>query len=426
MVRKRRTTVVIAPRPRSGASKAKKKAAVKSSDVTSLGKALRALGTAGGSALGTYVGVPPTIGGVVGNSLGAAVSRWLGQGDYTVGTNSIVSSSLKAASSVPSMHKDGQSIIVRHREYLGEVTGSSTGFVVRQSYVLNPGNPVTFPWLSDIAAKFQEYRIRGAVFHYVPTSGSVASTSPALGSVMLQTSYRSTDSAPSSKVEMLNEYCSNEVVPSEVMAHPIECDPKENPFNVQYVRSGNVPVTDTQLMYDLGVTHLAVSGQQTAAVIGDLWISYDIELKKPIVNSNATFSTRAAYTQVLISTTTNLFGGTAVMAGNWDCKVNGNNLTFPKGSVGTWQVTVWFSPSTSFTAWGLLSGPTTTNCSTVTPYVGMSPQTPSGTGGEAYSLTRTFFISIVDPAVSALVSFPAWSITGTIGATNLLVTQISD
>ena len=60
---------------------------------------------------------------------------------------------------------------------------------------------------------------------------------------------------------MINEYCSNEVVPMETMAHPVECDPKENPFNVQYVRTLAVAPGETQLMYDLGVTHVATSGQ---------------------------------------------------------------------------------------------------------------------------------------------------------------------
>jgi hypothetical protein len=232
----------------------------------------------------------PTAGGVIGNSLAGALSRWIGAGDYSINNNSIVQKSLKAASSIPLMHVDSQSIVVRHKEYLGEVK-SSQGFAVQQSYPLNPGMSTTFPWLSGIAVKFQEYKIRGLVFHYIPTSGSaVSSTNAALGSVMLQTSYRATDALPGSKVEILNEYCSNEVVPCDSMAHPIECDPKENPFNVQYVRSRSVPAGETQLMYDLGITHLAVAGSQSATpvVLGDLWVTYEIELKKPILASNVT------------------------------------------------------------------------------------------------------------------------------------------
>jgi hypothetical protein len=207
--------------------------------------------------LGGYIG-HPLAGGAAGSSLGAALSRWLGAGDYRVGTNSIVQRSLKSADSIPMMHNEAQSVVIRHREYLGEIRGN-TSYTIEQSYQINPGNSKTFPWLSGIAVRFQEYRIKGMVYHYIPSSGAaVSGTNAALGTVMLSTSYRSNDSPPASKVEMLNEYCSNEAVPSEAFCHPIECDPKENPFNVQYVRSGDVPPEDSRLLYDLGVTYVAI------------------------------------------------------------------------------------------------------------------------------------------------------------------------
>jgi hypothetical protein len=181
-----------------------------------------------------------------------------------------------------------QSVVVRHKEFVTEVKGS-TAFSVQSVLPINPGLASTFPWLATIAGSFQEYRVRGMVYHYVPSSGSVASASPSLGTVMVQTSYRSSDSQPVSKAEMLNEYCASECVPSDSFCHPVECDPRENPFNVQYVRSTNVPANDNKLLYDLGVTYVATSGQQTnGAVLGDLWVTYEIELKKPMVYTNVT------------------------------------------------------------------------------------------------------------------------------------------
>ncbi len=110
---------------------------------------------------------------------------------------------------------------------------------------------------------------------------------------MLQTSYRATDSAPTSKIEMLNEYWSTEVVPCETTCHPLECNPAENPFNIQYVRSDSavLPVSDSPLLYDLATTHVATEGQSTdGAALGDLWVTYEIELKKPVLSSNVTAS----------------------------------------------------------------------------------------------------------------------------------------
>lgn len=249
---KKKKSVVVAPR---------------SAPQTRLGGALRYLGGAGGRMLGGMIG-QGDIGSSLGNNLGASVSRWLGSGDYAVSKNSVVSET--ASGYVPMMHKDSQTIVVRHREFITEVTGK-IAYTVQRSFPINPGLGLTFPWLSGIASQFSEYKIKGMVYHYIPSSGNaVSSTNAALGTVMLQTSYRANEAAPSSKVELLNEYWSNESKPSESFCHPIECDPRENPFAIQYVRTGDVPSTDNVLLYDLGTTRLAVSGMQADdIVVGD-------------------------------------------------------------------------------------------------------------------------------------------------------------
>lgn len=363
----------------------------------------------------------PAAGGMIGTSLAGALSKWLGAGDYNIGTNSVVQRSLKAASSIPSMHSDAQSIVVRHKEYLGEVK-SSVNFSVQQSFPLNPGAISTFPWLSGIANRFQEYRIRGAVFHYIPTSGSaVSSTNAALGSVMLQTSYRTTDNPPESKVEMLNEYCSNEVVPCEAMAHPIECDPKENPFNVQYVRTGPVPAGETALMYDLGQTHLAVSGCQTSGfVIGDLWVTYEIELKKPLIASNVT-SNVLSCTQVYTTglTAVAIFGtSTAVTNGPLQATTLLNTITFPKGSQGIFYIFVGIGGNTLSIGF---PGITTANCT----QINTGTQVPWINSAGSSLVDRTAFIRISDPSVSATVTFTTSGGATAVNFTNLVVAQMA-
>lgn len=258
----------------------KKKKQQAAKETTLLGRALRTLGTTGGAALGGYFGMP-TAGGALGNSLGAAVSKWLGSGAYTVSTNSV----LTEAPVVPAMHSSGQSIIVRHKEFVMTVSGS-TGFAVQNELVLNPGLRSTFPWLSRLAGCYQQYRIRGLVYHYIPTSGTaVSSTNSALGSVMLQTTYRSTESPPATKQELLNEYWSTETVPSETVAHPIECDPRENPFQIHYVRQRGLDTVSDPLLYDMARTFVCTQGMQAVNPVGDLWVTYEIELYKPIVTS---------------------------------------------------------------------------------------------------------------------------------------------
>lgn len=343
---------------------ARKPQTKKEENVGAIGRALRLLGGAGGGALGAYAG-NPVAGTAVGSSLGAALSKWMGFGDYTVKENSVVK---RASTGIPMMHKEGQSVVLRHREFIAQVRGSQN-FAVQDSFQLNPGNVKTFPWLSSIAASFQEYKFRGLVFHYIPSSGSaVSSTNAALGTVMLQTSYRSNDSAPTSKSELLNEYWSGECVPNDTFAHPVECDPAENPFNVQYVRTGNVPTNDSQLLYDLGVTHLCVAGQQADGyTLGDLWVTYEVELKKPIVASNVTAQHQLASVQWTAPTATAIFTGAKIESGNLQLAGSGGTsptLTMSRGSRGRFLCTVTLlSTGGLVVTWN--GAPTLTNATSV-------------------------------------------------------------
>lgn len=321
-------------RPVVQVSKKKSKKTSVSDEIGFIGKALRGLGALGGSTLGGLVGAPAA-GSAVGSGLGAAVSKWLGAGDYSVDRNSLVQ---RASANIPMMHNTNQSIIVRHREFVGTISGS-TGFTVQKSITLNPGLIASFPWLARIAQRFQEYEFKGLIFHYVPTSGTFNGTSAALGSVMLQTTYRSTDTAPASKVEMLNEYCSNETVPFETMAHPIECDPRENPFAVHYIRTGTTGVSDP-LLYDIGTTFVATQGMSNTDVVGDLWCTYEIELKKPLISSPVV--TESGYygaTYALPTKTAFFDGAIGPLVGNMPITASGRTITLP-ARAGTYVVVV--------------------------------------------------------------------------------------
>ena len=401
-------------------------------EVTLLGHALRSLGGMGGAAVGGYLG-NPAVGANVGSSLGAAISRWLGSGDYSVSQNSIVA---KASNSIPSMHKTGQSIVVRHKEFLCEVV-SASNFTVQRSFTLNPGLVGTFPWLSRLASSYQEYHIRGMVFHYVPTSGSaVSSSNNALGSVLLSTSYRSNDSPPGSKVEMLNEYWACESVPSETFAHPIECSPAENPYNIHYVRSGPVPSGDNQLLYDIGTTHLCVSGCQAAGnVLGDLWVTYEVEFKKPIMDSNVTQAAGwGAQMNVALPPVGSAFPSVAVTASVGNVPITGQNnvITIPVGYFGSFTFHLMFAPGGAYTGWTMTGSPTVSNC-TLAPLCNGGSSTInvasfSNASGNTGSISYYAF-AVVKPNrdVSATITVPSFSATtGTVANMYMLMQGTTD
>lgn len=370
------------------------------------------LGGAGGRMLGGILGQGDA-GASAGTGIGAAISRWLGSGDYSVSSNSLVQK-VSAGADIPSMHKEGQSIIVRHKEFLTEITGT-TAFTVQQSFSINPGLSTTFPWLSGIASQYSEYRIKGMVYHYIPTSGTVSSgTNPALGSVMLQTSYRASELAPTSKVEMMNEYWASEARPCDTFCHPIECDPKENPFNVQYIRTSAVPSGDTVLMYDLGKTTLATSGQQAnGVVLGDLWVTYEIELRKPVLTdlNNSSLNSFAGTATASIDNT-HAFGSNFTVSNTSfpvTIAIGANTVNFPQGSTGTYFIIASYPGATaSAFATTTVSGTGSSLVSNMGSGNGRSTTYTVGTG----TAFNCCVVTITQPSTATVVTFGTTTIVG--------------
>lgn len=401
----------------------KKKSPAKKQELTRLGSALRTLGGLGGGALGGIFGMPAG-GSSFGTGVGAALSKWLGSGDYNVSRNSLVE---KASNGIPMMHKTEQSIVVRHKEFIGSISGSAN-FTVQKTLQINPGNSVTFPWLSGVAARFQEYKIRGMVYHYVPTSGTaVSGTNSALGSVMFQTSYRANDTAPASKVTMMNEYWATEAVPSETFCHPIECDPKENPFNIQYIRTGTIPSSDNQLLYDLGTTYVATAGMQSTNIVGDVWVTYEIELKKPIVDSNVTATAPLLNAYFTAPTGVSWFPAAYSTQGDITVtSVSANTITLGPGLVGTFLFMYEFQASTTFTACDLSGALSYTNANSAyadptsggvyyrSVLSGGTPQVNSAWYMAAFQVT--------DSSQPVTITAPAGTLTGTAATSRLNIT----
>jgi hypothetical protein len=387
-------------------------------EVTALGRALRGLGSLGGGALGSFIGQGGA-GASIGHNLGAALSKWMGSGDYTVNSNSMVKS---PSGTIPMMHKTAQSVVIRHREFVKQIS-ATTGFSV-EAFIINPGLAATFPWLSGIARRFQEYEIRGMVWHYVPTSGSaVSSTNSALGAVMMQTSYRATDSAPSSKQELLNEYWASESVPSETFCHPIECDPKENPFQVHYVRSVENLIGTEPLLYDMGKTFVATQGMQGTNVVGDLWVTYEIELKKPVLASSVVTPTEFTSISFPAPAPAAIYQNEAIKEvyfGGIDLKFNlGSTVTFGANTSGVYNIFVYVYLAAGFTGqvqWA--SNPSFTgNCSlSVTATLGgQSYWNSTMVGTVSTSLNSVSFAIAVakTPGAIGTVQLPTATWTGT-------------
>lgn len=236
----------------------------------------RSLLEGGGELIGSAFGV-----GSLGKTAGKHLSHLFGLGDYQVKENVFLHGRLPEMVNLPA----GGGTVIRFQEYLGDVITSPTAntFDV-QSYIINPANNETFPWLSQLAANYEQYSFEGLIFEFRSTSAdALNSVNTALGTVMMATQYDVADGVFSSKAEMLNYEFSNSIKPSENCLHMIECAPRQTTLTELYTNAGqSVPAGLDPRFYNLGRFQIATSGfQGTNVTVGELHVTYQVRLIKP-------------------------------------------------------------------------------------------------------------------------------------------------
>lgn len=245
----------------------------------------------GGEALGEVAGslipVPgaAAVGKFLGGKLGHLISEITGFGDYKVAQNSIMQGGMSHPQIVNSVENGG--FLLRFREYIGDIQSSIA--YVNRPYIIQPGNPQTFPWLSSIATNFEQYRLRGILFEFNSTSSDAlisGSLNGALGSVIMSTDYDIADAPPTSKRQALNSIFSCSEKPSKSFIHPIECKKALSAQNILYTRNAAVPPGFDPRLYDFARFNIATEGMQSdTGSIGELWVTYEIEFMKQATNS---------------------------------------------------------------------------------------------------------------------------------------------
>lgn len=209
-------------------------------------------------------------------------AQLLGFGDYEVKSNSLLAAATdgQMGSQIPQIINSKYSNIVRHREYIGQVLGS-TGPFTPTVQPINPGNQALFPWLSIQAKGYQRYRWKGLIFEYIPLSADYAANT-AMGYVAFATQYNSLEAAFGNKTDMMQYEFSNEDKPSKVIMHPIECAPEQNTVTEFYVRDPDQAIDGDVRLSDIGKFTYATGGNPAAdGYLGDLYATYEIEFFQP-------------------------------------------------------------------------------------------------------------------------------------------------
>jgi len=236
-------------------------------------------GTQLGGRIGSYIG--EGLGNLAQNALVSLVGNSItGFGDYQVKSNVLL------APEPPIMINDSVrgGVLIRHREFLQDIITSSTiGAFNLDSFPVNAAMERTFPFLSQIAANYEQYSLEGCIFEFRSMSAdALNSTNTALGSVIMASNYDSLDINFTSKSEMENYEFGMSCKPSCNMMHPIECAPRQTTITELYTRNGSAPANSDLRLYDWCNTQIATVGFQAASVnIGELWVTYQVRLLKP-------------------------------------------------------------------------------------------------------------------------------------------------
>lgn len=259
-------------KPKKPQKKLKKQVKTVKKEVSTLAKALKGVG---GVAGGMLAGPP---GAQLGSMAGGWLAKLIGNGDYKVNSNTL------AGGGVPSFNPEKHGTRICHREFIGNV-GTSTSFELQNVLTLNPGDPITFPWLSLVASHYEEYKFNGLVFAYNPTSSTALnSVNPAQGVVIMATQYNVARANFLSKIEMESYEFSCSGAPYTPLLHPIECKPSLGVLERLFVSSNSASDGNDPRFVDFGRFSLATEGMQSEYVCGELWVTYDVTLYKPRID----------------------------------------------------------------------------------------------------------------------------------------------
>jgi hypothetical protein len=287
--------------------------------------------SAAGSALGSYFG---PAGSKVGGAVGALIARISGVGDYVMNDSDISTNSLfgKVDRGVPQMHNNRHITRISHAEYLGDIICSATGTPSSfslTSYDVNPGLASSFPWLSQVASNYETYRFNGLAYEYRSTSGdSIASTTTSLGTVIMAGAYNAASPNFITKVQMENYEGAISCKPSRNMLFGLECSRKLNVDDHLYIRTTNVPAGQDQKLFDLANFQLATQGMQANSVnLGELWVTYDVELYQPKL-----FANELDYTANYAHITSNTAVSTSHYFGTTNLETSGSNMPLVLGA----------------------------------------------------------------------------------------------
>jgi hypothetical protein len=173
--------------------------------------------------------------------------------------------------------------IVTKDEYIGEIAGSIL-YTVTQ-YPVNPGQAITFPWLSIEALQWEKYEFLQLEFYLKPEVTQYT-TSADSGKVILSFDSDASDAAPATKQQAEDTFPMCDGMPYQTQALVIPKSILKSKTSAFYVRTGNLPGGADIKTYDLGNLFISSIGQGDAVPsMMELRVRYTCKLMIPVLEN---------------------------------------------------------------------------------------------------------------------------------------------
>nr|WRQ65279.1 structural protein [Tolivirales sp.] len=176
----------------------------------------------------------------------------------------------------PNIRNRGQNVVVTHREYLQDIVRTSSTYAI-DGVAINPGISASFPWLSQIAGRFESYTFNRLDYVYEPM---VPTTQP--GTVMMAIDFDAADSPPNSKQTHMSYQGAVRAAPWQPFRISALQHNRLKMVKERYVRTGQVPANTDIKTYDMGDLYIGTVGTGTPNVtLGELYVEYTVTFKTP-------------------------------------------------------------------------------------------------------------------------------------------------
>lgn len=178
-------------------------------------------------------------------------------------------------------------VVIEHLEFIRDIAGSIP-FAVTSSPV-NPGQPATFPWLSQVAPLYESYLFEKLEFQFQNTCGSDTS-----GLAMLAIDYDASDPAPSDKIQMASyQGYARDASWKDFSHHSSLANLRKQ--KSYYVRSQALSANQDIKLYDVGNLFSAVVGTSAdVPLVGELYVKYKVRLMTPQLGNVAVGLSKSA------------------------------------------------------------------------------------------------------------------------------------